>query len=502
MSRMNFLWQPIRAFKWRYFPVLIIYFSYGLSAMTGIGESFFIKEKMDFSAEFLISMGVWLTLPWTLKMIIGQCVDHFYIFNSNRRVYIWLGVLFLLLGAFLMLGLASQWSWLFDIFNKNLKTIYFLSAFCSVTGAVIQDVVADTLSVEVVDRGKRSDEKIDEKIEEIAMVQLLGRLSLSLGIVLVSGLGGYLAEKLSYEKLFLLGFIPPVLTFLGTWQVSKLENKKKNKKENKKINIKILLGGVIYALLVIGIGVFDIPFGQEIVLIISLGIIIYLLKEVVKNIPKSVLASLIATAGVIFIYRAVPSVGPGAQWFMIDKLGFDKIFFGGLAQMGAVLSILGLWFFSKWMTERPVREILTVLTCVSFILGLPLIAMYYGLHEWTMTHWGFGAKSIAVVDTALASPLDQLAMVPMLTLIAKYAPKENTATWFALMASFMNLALMAGGIFSRWLNLAFPVQRAVLGPTGNILIPEDYSHLGILLWVVSLVGLIIPLLAIWLGLKK
>jgi hypothetical protein len=35
-------------------------------------------------------------------------------------------------------------------------------------------------------------------------------------------------------------------------------------------------------------------------------------------------------------------------------------------------------------------------------------------------------------------------MIPLLTLTAYYAPPGQRATWFALMASFMNLALVAG----------------------------------------------------------
>ena len=38
----------------------------------------------------------------------------------------------------------------------------------------------------------------------------------------------------------------------------------------------------------------------------------------------------------------------------------------------------------------------------------------------------------------------QLSMIPLLTLVAIYAPAGHRATWFALMASLMNLALVAG----------------------------------------------------------
>ncbi len=74
-------------------------------------------------------------------------------------------------------------------------------------------------------------------------------------------------------------------------------------------------------------------------------------------------------------------------------------------------------------------------------------------------HSGFGARTIAVIDTAAGSPFAQLSMIPLLTLIAYYAPAGHRATWFALMASLMNLALVAGQLQTKYLNQVFIVGR-------------------------------------------
>jgi hypothetical protein len=44
------------------------------------------------------------------------------------------------------------------------------------------------------------------------------------------------------------------------------------------------------------------------------------------------------------------------------------------------------------------------------------------------------------------------AQVLMLTLVAIYAPEGKKGTWFALMASLMNIALSAGGLLTKYLN--------------------------------------------------
>ena len=81
------------------------------------------------------------------------------------------------------------------------------------------------------------------------------------------------------------------------------------------------------------------------------------------------------------------------------------------------------------------------------------------MHQWTEATFGFGARSIAFVDAAASSPFVQLSMVPLLTLIAYYAPPGHRATWFALMASLMNLALVAAQLQTKYLNDIFVVGR-------------------------------------------
>jgi MFS family permease len=75
-------------------------------------------------------------------------------------------------------------------------------------------------------------------------------------------------------------------------------------------------------------------------------------------------------------------------------------------------------------------------------------------------------------------------MVPLLTLIAYYAPPGHRATWFALMASLMNLALVASQLQTKYLNNIYVVTRG------------HYDALAPLLnWSVVL-GFIIPVAAI------
>ena len=84
----------------------------------------------------------------------------------------------------------------------------------------------------------------------------------------------------------------------------------------------------------------------------------------------------------------------------------------------------------------------------------------------------------------------------MLTLVAIYAPEGKKGTWFALMASLMNIALSAGGILSKYFNKLFVVTREVK-EEGMVVIPANYDELGVLLWTVILIGLVVPIVTIW-----
>lgn len=157
---------------------------------------------------------------------------------------------------------------------------------------------------------------------------------------------------------------------------------------------------------------------------------------------------------------------------------------GTLRQISSILAILGLFALRGWMIHRPIPYLVVFLSIYSAIMMLPFIGMYYGLHEWTETHLGFGARTIAIIDTMADSPLGQVMMVPMLAWIAREAPEDQKASYFAIMAAFTNLALSASSLGTSYLNRVFVVERG------------DYSELGNLLIAVTLIMLVIPILSV------
>jgi hypothetical protein len=248
----------------------------------------------------------------------------------------------------------------------------------------------------------------------------------------------------------------------------------------------------------VSIGLGDIPYNQEITFAGSMVIVVFLITRLTRVLDQRARRVLVGTALMIFVFRALPGPGAGSTWWMIDELGFDQQFLSVLSLIGSTLTLFGMFIFRRFMAERSMAYIIAFLTVAGTVLAMPIVGMYFGLHEWTseLTGGVVDARFIALVDTALESPLGQIAMIPMLAWIANSAPQELKATFFAVMASFTNLALSLSQLGTKYLNQIFTVTREVSDPTGAVVVAADYSELGMLLITVSVIGFTLPLLTI------
>ncbi len=478
---------PLKAIKKRYIPLLLIYFAYGTQGLTAIALTFWEKENLTLSAEQLLSVSVWVSLPWTIKMIFGQFVDVVPIAGSKRKAYVYFGALLMALGYLMLYGMATSHP--FITWMGGQFTMYLASNLVMVMGFLIQDVTADAMSTEIIDRNQ-SEEDIKK---ELALIQILGRLSLMIALVCVSGIGGFLASKFNYETVFLIALVIPVISIIGATLV-KLDTPK----EKSHFDLNILGGGIAFAVFTVFMAFSQVSYSQEIVLGVSFCLLSYMLFTLLKNQDKKIIQAIVLTFTALFVFRATPSVGPGYNWWAIDILGFDEAFFGVLKQISSITALVILWLIADYIASKPVKTVLLLLIVIGALFDLPNLALYYGLHE----SLGVSARAIALFDTVVESPLLHISMIPMLALIAYYAPAGSRATWFAVSASFMNLALSAGSIFTKYLNQIFVVTRETKNEAGDVLTPQDYSELGMLLWSAILISLFIPLIVVMTCLRE
>ena len=88
-----------------YLPPLMVYAAYGVSGLTGIVGTFFIKDYLDLSAAFLAGLAFWAGIPWAVKMPIGHLVDLIWRWKS---LLVWLGA-GMIAASLLMAATLSDW---------------------------------------------------------------------------------------------------------------------------------------------------------------------------------------------------------------------------------------------------------------------------------------------------------------------------------------------------------------------------------------------------------
>jgi len=83
--------RPILGFRLSYLPLIMVYFAYVALGLIDVTRDMWIKEQLRLSPAELAGIGVWLSLPWTIKMVFGELVDSVPILGSQRRSYILIG---------------------------------------------------------------------------------------------------------------------------------------------------------------------------------------------------------------------------------------------------------------------------------------------------------------------------------------------------------------------------------------------------------------------------
>lgn len=513
-----------RQLRWSFLPPLMVYLAAGIAGITAIVGTFFVKEYLGLSAAFLSGLAFWAGLPWALKMPLGHLVDLIW---RWKALLVYLGAALITASLTIMYALITSFSAMSAI--MSVEAWYVLAMLLAPCGYVVQDSVADAMSVEAVPRLDASGNTISEADAKKlhTTMQTLGRIALISGLVCVAVLNivmfagveqsSQAAKADVYAQIYLMALAIPAISISGVLLAAFLKYRHKARLraagvseakitatlersgEDTKPNYWYFGGGIGFVALTLAVGLSNIRFSQEIVFLGSMTIVLFLMSRLVKELDPARARALCGTAIIIFVFRAVPLPGPGATWFEIDVLGFDQQFISVLTLITAGLTLTGMIVLRPLIASRTIAYIVALLTIASGILALPNIGLYYGLHHWTapLTAGIVDARFIAILDTAIESPLGQIAMIPMLAWIAKNAPGNLKATFFAVMASFTNLALSASALLTKHLNQLFVVTREVRDPvSGSIQITEDYATLGWLLITVAVTSVAAPLITI------
>ena len=315
-----------REMRLSYLPPLMVYVAAGVSGLTGIVGTFFVKEYLGLSAEFLAALGFWAGIPWALKMPLGHLVDLIWKFKS---VMVFIGASLIATSLLIMVGLLSDPDAMRQVMSA--EAWFVISALLAPVGYVVQDVVADAMTVEAVPRYNEDGQPFDKDTKRLmhTTMQTLGRVAIIGGGVLVALLNVYMfsgvegmeeADKVKiYTDIYQLALFIPIVSVLGVtlgyylkWkEFKRLRHKGHSRTEAwHMINVQeeaptpnwwILGGSLVFVVFTLSMGLGDIPYNQEIIFVGSMTIILFLMSRLVKVLDIDARRTLVGTALIIFV---------------------------------------------------------------------------------------------------------------------------------------------------------------------------------------------------------
>lgn len=211
-----------REMRLTYLPPLMVYVAYGIQGITAIAGQFFVKDYLGLSAEFLAALAFWMGIPWALKMPVGHLVDLMW---KHKAGLVYLGAMLIAASFLIMLGLITDRPAMERVMEAD--AWFVVAALLGPIGYVLQDAVADAMTVEAVPRFDAAGEPIPEAELRLmhTTMQTLGRVAVIGGLVLVAGLNVWLfagveamseSDKVAvYRQAYTLALAIPVVSIAG-----------------------------------------------------------------------------------------------------------------------------------------------------------------------------------------------------------------------------------------------------------------------------------------------
>jgi predicted MFS family arabinose efflux permease len=171
-------------------------------------------------------------------------------------------------------------------------------------------------------------------------------------------------------------------------------------------------------------------------------------RQVVRETARAVRTAigsrpLWVAAGFIFLWNFSPSFGVPFEFYLVDRLGFSKIFLGTLESLSSAAAIAGAMIFGKLCQRLPMRPLLNLSIATGVVS--------------TFAYWGLVGRWSAIALTIGTGAISMIAALATYDLAARSCPDKAEGTFFAALMSIANLgtagSAFVGGRLYEWLGL-------------------------------------------------
>ncbi|KAF9672977.1 hypothetical protein SADUNF_Sadunf11G0100400 [Salix dunnii] len=424
--------------------ICLIYFTQGFRSFVWTAVSYQLKDNLKLSpsaSQFVSSIAFF---PWSIKPLYGILSDCIPIKGRKRIPYLVIAT-FLSLVPWPMLGIysnlrSSQWHLTVLLTVQNL-------------GSAMADVVVDAMIAEAV-RSERASFAGD--------LQSLSWLSMAVGGIWGSLLGGYALTNLQIDKIFLLFSVLPAIQLLSCGLVGENSVDVKISRESAYSSNSHPVNG--------NGDVLD----KDNILLKKSSASATRRKKSQKNGNKRAsmrTKSLIPEKGDYLVSRwfhslktatysllrafrqptrpmawfflahvTVPNLSTVMFYYQTEVLNLDASFLGTARVVGWLGLMLGTFMYNRFLKTMKLRKILllahvglSLLTLLDIIL-VSRVNLAYGVSDRIMVVWG----------SALADAVNQFKFMPFLVLSGQLCPPGIEGTLFALFMSINNLGSTLG----------------------------------------------------------
>ena len=183
----------------------------------------------------------------------------------------------------------------------------------------------------------------------------------------------------------------------------------------------------------------------------------------------------------IFCYMLTPSYGDPLFYFYTNVLKFAPMTMGRLRLIYGIASVIGIWFYNKYLRNVGFKKIMWWTTMLSMFFNMLSIVVVSRLN----LKLGIPDFWFCLTADALTTALAEINTMPLLVLACNICPKNIEGTLYAFLMSVINL----GSLFS---NQFGSLLTAKLGITST-----NFANLSFLIFIANIV-LIVPMPALYL----
>ncbi len=395
--------------------ILMVYFVQGILGLARLAISFFLKDELALGPAEVAVLTSIAALPWVIKPVFGFISDGLPIFGYRRRPYL---ILSGLLGMLPLLALAT-------VVDSAWEAVTAMAV--ASLSVVISDVIVDSIVVERT-RG--------ESISQAGSLQSLCWSASAFGGLVTAYFSGSLLEEYGTRTVFAITASFPLIVSVAAWVISESR----------------------------------VSFAQD-----TAGV-----RNQIRQLRQAITQkSIWMPTAFLLLLQITPSGGSAFFYFTTNELGFGPEFLGRVQLVTSIASLVGVWFFQRFLKTVPFRIIFGWTTVLATVLGMTTLLLV------THTNRALGIDDhwFSLGDSLILAVMGRIAFMPVLVLAARLCPPGIEATLFALLMSVENL----GGILSRQLGALLTYWMGITA--------TNFDNLWLLLLITNLSNLLpLPLL--------